>query len=1672
MNKLFKVLLTASMLFTIVPQTLYAKENGGNVVVTEDGDTVTIGNQFMKRTFHKKGNKWSTKSIENKRINETFTPSEGSQDFSIHLVDESKEENPTVVAPKQVLNRKDWKAKITNKSGKEFDQSHVTKLFDGDKNTSIDEYTKTEHPFSLEINLGSKQNVSSFGYLKRPGFKEEAYGVNGSIGKYKLYVSEDGKKWNLAGNGEFTKEDYHLRKEDQLFNVGDVVYANFNQTYVTQYVKVEVLSDVLGGSQEFTGAEFNLYSDKVNTGLPVKEINLKDKKITFKHADASQLSDGNVQFSLSSTLNEPIVIDLGSKMNVGSFAYHKRPGYQDKQYGKNGTMGKYELFVSENGSDWIPAGKGEFTEKDHHLHTVVLDEDLKTSDGTYKKGDTLYNVGDFAYGNLNQVYPTRYVKIVPKSDCLGNLNEFSVTEIKLFEDQKFEKKKVDQSISSNDLVIEKITKGTNDVRVSFAPYQKQGVMWSIDMVTVMENGKHYMNSYLEITADKPDAARIDYIDFDRFIVDKNTKGVWSIPDENKISSMWIGKHELMLGQPIYADGLFFGSEFPAQDTDIVNDAMQIRYYSGKSIARMAKDGQNVKDGTTFRTWNNVIGAATGTQMDVVQTDFFKYIEDIATPSKFRKQYNSWYDNMMNINDNSIEKSFLGSEKGLAENGIEPLDSYVVDDGWNNYNNNEGNVHAPGESGTTLNQTGFWEFNDKFPNELYTSSHLADKLNSSFGVWVGPQGGYNFFGGFADYLEAMGTGYAQTNSALGKVVCTGSRKYIHNFEKRFTDYQTRFNIDYWKWDGFASRPCNNPKHDHMVGGDHNMYFTSDMWEAWTDLFENVREARRKEGKDLWINATCYINLSPWLLQWVNTIWVQDSGDTGEAGDKAAARHQRKIYYRDDVYNNLYKVNELQFPLKNIYNHDPIYGVSDSSSATTEVFREFLFDNAMRGTAFWELYYSPSIFDDAKWKVTVDALDFAEKNHDVLKNAKLFVQEGKKPSNGVYGYSAWDNTKGFVSFVNPTNKKQTYTLTLNNIVGVPTGMKDLTQTRIYPYASTSMSEKVNYGDNLTVTLEPFSSQIYEFGSTDHAAPQLVSAKIKSNDKIEVRFNERVSDKAQFVVNGAKQEAKLLDDYRTFEIKASGLKDYANLKITEIRDIYGNKAADVNEKIRTANKIVDINKKADLGIKSNSVSKDLFHLDNKEHKVANEGIKGNVDFSVSLLVDTLDSNVTLLQQADDYKLSIDQDGYIVFDIKGNKISSKEEIVTVKEKAHGRFNTESYVETTTNKNIVGKINDGQMHTVNAVRELNGTIKLYIDGRLSSSFYKKGEKDNLTGNKIILGDKKFNGYVANVTVKNSASYYDDAAKFAQQYNIGKTTKQLDKAGWKASACSQASNEVKPNTDGAAASVLDNNPSTYWHSDYRGNDTCKNIHTLTIDFQKETSFDALEYVARPGGSASNGTWEKVNVIGIDANGKETKLMTDQIINLTNNGYLFQFDKMQTFNKIRFEIQGKGGFASAAEINAYEKINTDTSEVLKIQKEAQELLSSIQKEDYEASSYEIFVNKVDDIMNMDVFASKETVNKLRKELQEAYKGLKENPELTPIGPSSHKIPWTDLEPAHKEVPMTELKPATKVEKPNSSNKVEQPQTPNTGVETNTAVLWGVLLGAGMALFTAKRKKLHK
>src|SRR5699024_3909730 len=219
-----------------------------------------------------------------------------------------------------------------------------------------------------------------------------------------------------------------------------------------------------------------------------------------------------------------------------------------------------------------------------------------------------------------------------------------------------------------------------------------------------------------------------------------------------------------------------------------------------------------------------------------------------------------------------------------------------------------------------------------------------------------------------------------------------------------------------------------------------------WEAWIQSFEAMREERSEKERDLFLNLTSYVNPSPWLLQWGNTVWLQDSADFGFLDTYGGSQADQAISYRDNVYFNIYKKNDLQFPLKNVYNHDPIYGVSAGIEFSEDDMRNYLMINATRGTSFWELYYSPSMMTDDLWRISADVIDWAETNASTLENAKLF---GERPDEeGVYGYSSWKDGNGIVSFRNAGTTEQTYSLTLDNTVGVPTNLANAKQVQVLP------------------------------------------------------------------------------------------------------------------------------------------------------------------------------------------------------------------------------------------------------------------------------------------------------------------------------------------------------------------------------------------------------------------------------------------------------------------------------------------------------------------------------------------------------------------------------------------------------------------------------------------------
>ncbi|CYV46093.1 F5/8 type C domain containing protein [Streptococcus suis] len=482
---------------------------------------------------------------------------------------------------------------------------------------------------------------------------------------------------------------------------------------------------------------------------------------------------------------------------------------------------------------------------------------------------------------------------------------------------------------------------------------------------------------------------INYIDVEWYEF-ANNEGIFYPQKQDDIKEMaGFSGYYVELGQPVYSKSLFFGMEFPMGENRVDGEVYFSRYYLGKAVSS-AKE-----------IWPVVIGAAPSTDKQGIQTAFYNYIEGIAQPSFFRKQYNSWYDHMTNIDEDIIIKSFEEISHGFEDHGIQ-LDAYVVDDGWCDYES-------------------VWEFNHKFPNGLTKVKALVNNLGASLGLWIGPRGGYNGTEvTMSDWLEAHPE-FGSKNK-LSNDVNIGDFTYLNRMKAKMLDYQKQYDISYWKIDGWLLKPDVQDS-----SGDYAMHTMTPVYEFLIELLKDLRAERGEQ--DCWLNLTSYVNPSPWFLQWVNSLWIQISQDVGFT-ENAGSDIQRMITYRDCQYEEFLDKRDIQLPLWSLYNHEPIYAstahtwyMDHQMYATVEEFEDYLMFIATRGNAFWEFHYSYTMFDEECWKANARAVKWIEANYPTLKQSQKI---GGSPSAfDIYGYHCVNGDKEILSLRNPSGEAKVFT-----------------------------------------------------------------------------------------------------------------------------------------------------------------------------------------------------------------------------------------------------------------------------------------------------------------------------------------------------------------------------------------------------------------------------------------------------------------------------------------------------------------------------------------------------------------------------------------------------------------------------------------------------------------------
>lgn len=479
------------------------------------------------------------------------------------------------------------------------------------------------------------------------------------------------------------------------------------------------------------------------------------------------------------------------------------------------------------------------------------------------------------------------------------------------------------------------------------------------------------------------------------------------------------------GSPIVTGNIFVGVEHPMSVSSIENGKATCGFRRVLPIRR----------GSTV-VYSAVIGAAPRGQL---RRAFLAYVEsERAHPYRPFLHYNSWYD--IGYGNTFDEKQCLDritkyGEELTRKRGVK-LDSFLFDDGWDNYQS-------------------LWDFHAGFPNAFLPLKEAAAKYGAAPGVWLSPWGGYSnartqrLAYGKAHGMEVDSQGYALSGP-----------KYYKRFHEVTMDFVTRQGINQFKFDGTGSPDKTTP----------GSQFDSDF-DAAISLIGDLRAAR----PDLFINLTTGTWPSPFWLKYADSTW-RGGSDHSFAG-VGSARQQYMTYRDGDTYHGVVQRGPL-YPVNSLMVHGIIYA-QHARRLDTDPSNEFasdVHDYFGNGTQLQEMYITPDLLTSQNWDDLAEAAKWSRSSADVLRDTHWV---GGDPSNlEVYGWASWAPRKGILVLRNPSDKAQAFSVDVASVLELPTGFA-----REYvgksPWKADAGAPPITFpvGQSVVLDLKPFEVRVLD-------------------------------------------------------------------------------------------------------------------------------------------------------------------------------------------------------------------------------------------------------------------------------------------------------------------------------------------------------------------------------------------------------------------------------------------------------------------------------------------------------------------------------------------------------------------------------------------------------------------
>ena len=439
--------------------------------------------------------------------------------------------------------------------------------------------------------------------------------------------------------------------------------------------------------------------------------------------------------------------------------------------------------------------------------------------------------------------------------------------------------------------------------------------------------------------------------------------------------------------------------------------------------------------------------------------FLAYLErERAVPYHQVVQYNCWYEHGLNPTEEKLLNTIDAYGRELVQKRGVKVDSFVLDDGWDDYGADLWQPHP-----------------QKFPNGFAKVTKAAQDIGAHFGIWISPLGGYS---GQAERIQhARRMGLIPQDAQGLDLSYPGYGDWYLN---RCRDLMQKDGCNFFKWD--------------RAGDGVSPHFMALL---------GISRELRKVDPQLFLSTTVGTWPSPFWLMYVDCTWRTGSADVAWHGK--GNNRERYMTYRDmSCYRVIVKRAPL-YPLNSLMHHGLVLGTEFQGAHTSDARPDgadptiaaaelggacesakdlsFPVNNNMRSDARMlcasganqqELYLTPGMMNDAAWDDVAAALKWSHKWAPVLADAHWV---GGDPGEGrVYGYAAWRADRGAtLALRNPDDQPQEIELTAAAVFE-PTAKGDIPLRAAY--ADQRVKElTIPAEGSVRVRLEPFEVLVFD-------------------------------------------------------------------------------------------------------------------------------------------------------------------------------------------------------------------------------------------------------------------------------------------------------------------------------------------------------------------------------------------------------------------------------------------------------------------------------------------------------------------------------------------------------------------------------------------------------------------